>query len=139
MLEEITIENLGVISRTHLSLSSGLTAITGETGAGKTMLLTGLSLLMGGKADQTRVRAGADQAAVEGRVGIAASSPARERVSDAGGLIDDDDTLVILRTVAAQGRSRAHLGGRSVPQGLLAQVASEFVTVHANSNCCDSA
>ena len=133
MLEEITIENLGVISRTHLSLSSGLTAITGETGAGKTMLLTGLSLLMGGKADQTRVRAGAEQAAVEGRIGIAAASPARERIADAGGMIDDDDTLVILRTVAAQGRSRAHLGGRSVPQGLLAQVASEFVTVHGQS------
>lgn len=133
MLEEILIEDLGVISRAQLTFRSGLTAITGETGAGKTMLLTGLSLLMGEKADSSRVRTGADGAAVEGRIGVGPRSPIRELVAEAGGALDDDDTLVILRTVAAQGRSRAHLGGRSVPQALLGQVAAEFVTVHGQS------
>lgn len=133
MLEEILIEDLGVINRAHLHLRSGLTAITGETGAGKTMLLTGLSLLMGEKADSARVRTGADSAAVEGRVRVSADSPIRPIVAEAGADLDDDDTLVILRTVAAQGRSRAHLGGRSVPQAVLGQVAAEFVTIHGQS------
>ncbi len=133
VLEEILIEDLGVINRAHLLLRPGLTAITGETGAGKTMLLTGLSLLMGDKADSSRVRTGAQSAVVEGRVTVGKNSPVRQIVADAGGTLDDDESLVILRTMAAQGRSRAHLGGRSVPQTVLAQVASEFVTIHGQS------
>ncbi len=133
MLEEIVIEDIGVINRAHLLLRPGLTAITGETGAGKTMLLTGLSLLMGDKADSSRVRTGADSAVVEGRITVEQNSPIRRIVTEAGGTLDDDDSLVILRTVAAQGRSRAHLGGRSVPQTVLAEVAAEFVTIHGQS------
>lgn len=133
MLEEILIEDLGVISRAQLTLHAGLTAITGETGAGKTMLLTGLSLLMGDKADSSRVRTGADGAAVEGRIGVGRDSAIRSLVEEAGGTLDEDDSLVILRTVAAQGRSRAHLGGRSVPQAILGQVAAQFVTVHGQA------
>lgn len=134
MLEEITIENLGVIGVAHVPLGAGLTAITGETGAGKTMLLTGLSLLMGGKADSARVRAGAEQAAVEGRVAVPPDSSVRARVEEAGGSVDDDGSVVLLRTVAAQGRSRAHAGGRSVPQAVLAELAEELVTVHGQSD-----
>lgn len=133
MLEEIVIENLGVISRAHIPLAAGLTAITGETGAGKTMLLTGLDLLLGGKADPDRVRTGTDRALAEGRFALASGSPVADRVEDAGGTLDDDGSLVILRTITA-GRSRAHLGGRSVPQGILADLAEHLVTVHGQSD-----
>ncbi|ACZ30373.1 DNA repair protein RecN [Xylanimonas cellulosilytica DSM 15894] len=134
MLEEIAIENLGVIRAARVSLARGLTVITGETGAGKTMVLTGLGLLMGGKADPGAVRPGAKGAAVEGRWQLAARPAVVARVEDAGGTVDDDGSVVVLRTVAAEGRSRAHLGGRSVPQGVLAEIADELVTVHGQAD-----
>jgi len=134
VLEEIAIENLGVIRSARVPLGPGLTVITGETGAGKTMVLTGLGLLMGGKADPATVRPGATTAVVEGRVRVADRPGVARRVDDAGGEVDDDGTVVVLRTVAAEGRSRAHLGGRSVPQGVLAEVADDLVTVHGQSD-----
>ncbi|GAA1968499.1 DNA repair protein RecN [Isoptericola halotolerans] len=132
MLEEIAIEDLGVIRTARVPLASGLTVITGETGAGKTMVLTGLGLLMGGKADPGAVRPGAERAVVEGRWDLTRHPQAAHRVDDAGGAVDDDGTVVVLRTVA-QGRSRAHLGGRGVPQGVLAEIAADLVTVHGQS------
>ncbi|AEG44123.1 DNA repair protein RecN [Isoptericola variabilis] len=134
MLEEIAIENLGVIRAARVPLSDGLTVITGETGAGKTMVLTGLGLLMGGKADAGAVRPGATGAVVEGRLRVAGHPAVVRRVDDAGGEVDDDGTVVVVRTVAAEGRSRAHLGGRSVPQGVLAEIADELVTVHGQAD-----
>lgn len=133
MLLEMSIENLGVISRARVEFSPGLTAITGETGAGKTMILTGLGLLMGGKSDAQTVRSGTGSAVVEGRALVDVPGLA-EKIDDAGGVLDDDNTLVILRTVAAQGRSRAHLGGRSVPQVVLAELADDLVTIHGQSD-----
>ncbi|GAB4086220.1 DNA repair protein RecN [Myceligenerans cantabricum] len=132
MLEEIAIENLGVIRGARVPLSEGLTVITGETGAGKTMVLTGLNLLMGGKADPRSVRPGADRAAVEGRIRVSGHPTARARVDEAGGELEDDGTVVVLRTIA-DGRSRAHLGGRAVPQGVLAEIADDLVTVHGQA------
>src|SRR5690606_12987429 len=134
MLEEITIENLGVIGRAQIPFGRGLTVVTGETGAGKTMLLTGLSLLLGGKAGAGRVRACAERASGEGRVLVDEDSHVAERVAEAGGELDEDGSLVIVRTVASQGRSRAHLGGRSVPVSVLAELADELVTVHGQSD-----
>ncbi|WP_435735726.1 DNA repair protein RecN [Cellulosimicrobium sp. PMB13] len=134
MLEEIVIENLGVIRSARVPLGPGLTVITGETGAGKTMVLTGLGLLMGGKADPATVRPGAATAVVEGRIRVVDRPAVARRVDDAGGEVDDDGTVVVLRTVAAEGRSRAHLGGRSVPQGVLAELADDLVTVHGQSD-----
>ncbi len=134
VLEEIAIENLGVIRSARVPVGAGLTVITGETGAGKTMVLTGLGLLMGGKADPATVRPGAASAVVEGRVRVADRPAVAQRVDDAGGQVDDDGSVVILRTVAAEGRSRAHLGGRSVPQGVLAEIADDLVTVHGQSD-----
>lgn len=133
MLLEMSIENLGVISRARVEFSPGLTAITGETGAGKTMILTGLGLLMGGKSDAQTVRSGTGAAVVEGRALVDVPGLA-EKIDDAGGVLDDDNTLVIVRTVAAQGRSRAHLGGRSVPQAILAEMADDLVTIHGQSD-----
>jgi DNA repair protein RecN (Recombination protein N) len=134
LLDEIAIENLGVIRAARVTLSPGLTVITGETGAGKTMVLTGLGLLMGGKADPGAVRPGAASAAVEGRWQVGDRPAVAERVADAGGSVDDDGSVVVLRTVAAGGRSRAHLGGRSVPQGVLAEIADDLVTVHGQAD-----
>lgn len=132
MLEEISIENLGVISGAHVELGGGLTAITGETGAGKTMLLTGLSLLLGAKADPSTVRTGAATAVVEGRISEI-NSLVMEMVDDAGGVLDDDGALIVSRSVASAGRSRTFLGGRSVPQQVLSDVAREIVTIHGQS------
>ncbi|GIJ00196.1 DNA replication and repair protein RecN [Sediminihabitans luteus] len=134
MIEEISIRDLGVIRSATVPLHPGLTVITGETGAGKTMLLTGLGLLMGGKADPASVRPGSSTAVVEGRMHLPEGSAALERVLDAGGALDDDGSVVVARSVAAEGRSRAHLGGRSVPQAVLADVAADLVTVHGQSD-----
>ena len=139
MIEEIRIENLGVIGRAHVTLGPGLTVLTGETGAGKTMVLTGLNLLLGGKADSATVRTGADGAVVEGRVVVPPDSPVLDRAAQAGAELDDDGTLVLLRTVSAgsaesPGRSRAHLGGRAVPQVVLVELADDLVTVHGQAD-----
>ncbi len=132
MIEEIRIENIGVISSARLELAPSLTAITGETGAGKTMVLTSLGLLLGGRADPAMVRAGAGRAVVEGVV-AGPSSAVRERATEAGAELDDD-ALLIVRTVPAEGRSRAFLGGRAVPQAVLAEVAADLVTVHGQTD-----
>jgi len=138
VLEEIRITGLGVIEDATLSLSEGLTVVTGETGAGKTMVVAGLGLLFGGRADAARVRTGNGKAVVEGRLRVAESDPAGrsvlERVADAGAEADEDGTLLLARTVHAEGRSRAHLGGRSVPVGLLADLGELTVTVHGQSD-----
>jgi len=133
VLEELSIQNLGVIRDAAVTLAEGLTVVTGETGAGKTMVLTGLGLLMGAKADPAVIRAGASQAVAEGRWRVADTASVAERVRDAGGEIDEDGTVLVLRTVAPS-RSRAHLGGRSVPAAVLGQIADELVTVHGQSD-----
>ena len=131
MIRELRLLDLGVIADATIELGDGLTVITGETGTGKTMLLTGLGLLLGGRADPATVRPGARQAAVEGR--LVPGGEALRIAEDAGALLDEGE-LVVVRTVAAEGRSRAHLGGRSVPVGVLAQIGAEMVTVHGQSD-----
>ena len=133
MLEEVRITGLGVIDDAVLELSAGFTALTGETGAGKTMVVTALGLLFGGRADPARVRPGAARAAVEGRL-LVSPEVARE-VEDAGGDLDDaGSALVISRSVSAEGRSRAFAGGRSVPVSLLQVLADDLVAVHGQSD-----
>jgi DNA repair protein RecN (Recombination protein N) len=133
MLEEVRITGLGVIDEAVLELSSGFTALTGETGAGKTMVVTALGLLFGGRADPARVRPGAARAAVEGRL-LVSAEVARE-VEDAGGDLDEDGSaLVLSRSVSAEGRSRAFAGGRSVPVSLLQVLADDLVAVHGQSD-----
>src|ERR1700678_3130977 len=133
MLEEVRISSLGVIDEAVLELSSGFTALTGETGAGKTMVVTALGLLFGGRADPARVRPGAARAAVEGRL-LVSAEVARE-VEDAGGDLDDEgSTLVLSRSVSAEGRSRAFAGGRSVPVSLLLSLADDLVAVHGQTD-----
>lgn len=132
MIEEIRIENLGVIASAHLAFSPGLTVVTGETGAGKTMVLTGLSLLLGGRAEPALVRRGAQRAVVEGVV-VGAGDAVLARAADAGAELDDG-VLLLSRTVPAEGRSRSHLGGRAVPQAVLAEIGADLVTVHGQAD-----
>lgn len=133
MLEEVRIERLGVIDEAVLELSPGLTVVTGETGAGKTMVVTGLGLLFGGRADPRRIRPGAERAAVEGRLTVPSGGRVAARVADAGGELDDGE-LILTRSVSAEGRSRATLGGRSTPVSTLSMLADELVAVHGQSD-----
>jgi DNA repair protein RecN (Recombination protein N) len=133
MLEEVRITGLGVIDDAMLELSAGFTALTGETGAGKTMVVTALGLLFGGRADPARVRPGAARAAVEGRL-LVSPDVARE-VENAGGDLDDNgSSLVLSRSVSAEGRSRAFAGGHSVPVSLLQVLADDLVAVHGQAD-----
>ncbi|MEU0674049.1 DNA repair protein RecN [Streptomyces sp. NPDC006172] len=127
------IRSLGVIDDAVVELSPGFTAVTGETGAGKTMVVTSLGLLLGGRADAALVRIGAEKAVVEGRIAVPAGASVVIRAEEAGAELDDG-ALLISRTVSAEGRSRAHLGGRSVPVGVLADLADELVAVHGQTD-----
>lgn len=133
MLEEIRIGSLGVIDSSTLELGPGLTVITGETGAGKTMIVTALGLLLGGRADTGAVRTGSRTARVEGVVRIDGLPGFARAVEDAGGVIEDD-CVVLARNVSAEGRSRAFVGGASVPVSVLSEVAEPLVAVHGQSD-----
>jgi DNA repair protein RecN (Recombination protein N) len=135
MLEEVQITGLGVIDEAVLELSGGFNVVTGETGAGKTMVVSGLGLLFGGRADPSRVRPGSERAVVEGRLRIEPDGTVARQVGEAGGDLDDDGSTVILtRSVSAEGRSRATAGGRSVPVSLLTYLADDLVAVHGQAD-----
>jgi DNA repair protein RecN (Recombination protein N) len=135
MLEEVRISGLGVIDEAVLELSAGFNVVTGETGAGKTMVVSGLGLLFGGRADPSRVRPGADRAIVEGRLRVEPGGTVARQVNDSGGDLDDDgSTLILVRSVSSEGRSRATAGGRSVPVSLLTYLADDLVAVHGQAD-----
>src|SRR5687767_7111034 len=112
MLTELAVENLGVIADLSLVLGPGMTALTGETGAGKTLLVEAIELLVGGRADPVLVRPGADEARVEGR------------------FVVGDDELVLARVVVREGRSRAYLDGRMATASALSEAAQRLVDLH---------
>lgn len=133
VLTEMLISGLGVIDEAAIEPHPGFTVVTGETGAGKTMVVSGLHLLSGGRADSAKVRSGATKAAVEGRFGVPPGAAALDVAADAGAEPDEDGTLIALRTVAADGRSRAHLGGRSAPVGVLSELTDSLLAVHGQN------
>ncbi|MBZ8177718.1 DNA repair protein RecN [Corynebacterium poyangense] len=138
MLADIALWNLGVIPEASVEFSPGLTVLTGETGAGKTMVVTGLRLLTGGRADASRVRTGADRAVVEGHFHVDGLSQSQADtvaaiVNNAGGSGDDGE-YIVSRHVSAAGRSRAHVGGRSVPAATLKEFAEQLVTIHGQND-----
>lgn len=133
MLEEIRISQLGVIDSSTLELGPGFTVITGETGAGKTMVVTALGLLLGGRADSGAVRRGARAARVEGVVRVPDGSPLAAAVDELGGHLDEG-RVVLARNIAAEGRSRAWVGGAGVPATVLAEVTDTLVAVHGQSD-----
>lgn len=133
MIEEISIHNLGVIGEARLPLGRGFTALTGETGAGKTMIVTALGLLLGDRADSAAIRAGSAQAVVEGRWLLDGDGAVAERVRDAGGDLDDGE-LILSRSVSQEGRGRAVIGGRSAPVSVLSEIGQQLVVVHGQSD-----
>lgn len=131
MIEELRIRSLGVIDESVLELGPGLSVITGETGAGKTMLVTALGLLLGTRADSGAVRTGARSARVEGTVRT--STALDEAVDELGGEVEDGRALLV-RQVSAEGRSRAFVGGTAVPVSALASLTDDLVAVHGQSD-----
>ena len=141
MIEEIHIHDLGVIPDAVLPLGPGLSILSGETGAGKTMVVTALGMLLGNRADAGAVRSGSAKALAEASVRVPADHAAVSLVEESGGTVDREDVggseeaLVLLsRTVSAEGRSRAHVGGRSAPVGTLGAVGETLVAVHGQSD-----
>ncbi|MEN9620785.1 MAG: repair protein RecN [Actinomycetota bacterium] len=133
MIEEISIRHLGVIGEARLPLGAGFTALTGETGAGKTMVVTALGLLLGDRADTGAIRSGSGQALVEGHWHIDEHGPVADRVRDAGGDLDGG-ALILSRSISQEGRSRAVVGGRSTPVGVLNEIGQQLVVVHGQSD-----
>lgn len=138
MIEELRIRSLGVIDEATIPLGSGLTVLTGETGAGKTMVLTGLSLILGARADSGIVRTGAERADADGLWLLPEDAPVLPAVEELGGSVDEAADgrvqLALGRSVGGAGRSRAFVGGRTVPASSLADIAASLVTVHGQSD-----
>jgi DNA repair protein RecN (Recombination protein N) len=136
-IEEITIRGIGVIEDAVLPLGPGFTALTGETGAGKTMVVTALGLLLGGRADSGVLRAGADRAVAEARWIVPDHGAVADRVAEAGGELEPIGggaaELLVSRSVSAEGRSRVAVAGRSVPVGVLQELGEELVALHGQS------
>lgn len=131
MLTELRLNSLGVVAEAVLPLGPGLTALTGETGAGKTMIVAGLGLLLGARADASLVRNGQDRALVQGRWEIGENTA--EAVEALGGDLDDGVELVTLRQISSQGRSRATVGGVQVPVSAAAGLMTDLATIHGQS------
>ncbi|HEX3197371.1 MAG TPA: DNA repair protein RecN [Propionibacteriaceae bacterium] len=131
MITELRIADLGVIKDATIGLHPGLTVVTGETGAGKTMVVSGLGLLLGGRADPRSVRGGSERARVEGLFKIE-NPELVQRARQVGGELDDDE-LIVARHVTAAGRSRAYLGGAQVPAGVCAELTAELVRIYGQS------
>ncbi|MFN2488985.1 MAG: DNA repair protein RecN [Actinomycetota bacterium] len=132
MLTELVVENLGVIDATELNLERGCSALTGETGAGKTLVVAALGLLLGGRADRTLVRTGATEARVEGRFAVPKHHPVADLLRSNGVVEEGDEDLteiVIARTVSADGRGRARINGRLVTAALLAAAGAHLVEI----------
>ena len=133
MWQHLTLSSLGVIDSAELELAEGFTVITGETGAGKTMVVTALGLLRGDRADLGLIRTGSELARVEASVLVPEGSGVEAAVADAGGRTDGG-VVVLGRSLSAQGRSRAFAGGATVPATLLAEVTDELVAVHGQAD-----
>jgi DNA repair protein RecN (Recombination protein N) len=133
VIESLHISGLGVIDNAEVDLRDGLTVITGETGAGKTMLVTSLSLLTGQRATAELVRNGAERAQITARLVVGAAGAAAERASEAGGVVEDGE-LVVVRSVAKSGRSRAAVGGAAAPLSVLSEVGAVTVAIHGQND-----
>ena len=138
MIEEIHIRDLGIITDARLPLEPGFSVLTGETGAGKTMVVTALGMLLGARSDASSVRNGAKNALAEAVIRLPRGHRALALAEEAGGTTEEIDKqsseLLLARTVNASGRSRAHVGGCSAPIGTLAQIGQSLVAVHGQSD-----
>jgi DNA repair protein RecN (Recombination protein N) len=130
-LRELTIRNLGVIDTAEIEFKSGLTVITGETGAGKTMVLTALNLILGGKSDSDYVRSGEERLVVSGKFEIGGAIASS--VEGAGGFVEDNE-VIINRSVTIQGKSKISLGGAVSSAAQVSEIAEELIEIHAQSS-----
>ena len=133
-LEEISIRNLGIIEESHLELSPGLNVLTGETGAGKTMILTALHLVLGGKADSSLVRHSSERLSASATFALPAKLDSHflDKVEESGCAIEDDQ-LIFTRTVTNEGKSKASANGTSVPASVLSELSTELIEIHGQS------
>ena len=131
MIESLDISHLGVIESAHVDFGDGLIVVTGETGTGKTMVLSSLQLLLGARADAALVRSGADRLSVDGIFSV--NEEVAARVEESGGLVEGGE-LIVGRSVRAAGRSRAHLGSRPVPASVLTDIVGSMVTIHGQAD-----
>lgn len=137
MIQEIRINDLGVISQATLPLGPGFSVVTGETGAGKTMVITALGLLLGRRADAGAVRHGAKQAVADATLVLPAASKVLERAEETGAILErfeGEAELIITRTLSAEGRSRASVGGRAAPVGVLVELGEDLVAIHGQTD-----
>jgi DNA repair protein RecN (Recombination protein N) len=130
-LEEISIRSLGVIESSNIEFKTGLTVLTGETGAGKTMVLTALGLVLGNKSDADLVRAGSERAVITGKFSIPKNLA--EVISSSGGEVEEE-SVVITRTVSSEGKSRVLVGGAVSSVAAVASFATALVEIHAQSS-----
>lgn len=129
-LEEISIRSIGVIEHSTLEISPGLTVLTGETGAGKTMILTALNLILGGKSDSSLVRKGSERLVASGSFSVPRSL---QNSFEESGLQVEDGQLILTRTVNADGKSKATSNAIAVPSSVLAAASENLVEVHAQA------
>ena len=132
-LEEISIRNLGIIDQSTLELGSGLNVLTGETGAGKTMILTALALVLGGKSDSSLVRTGTERLVASAQFNLPEVAPDLQEIVDSSGSDISDGSLILTRTVNSDGKSKAVAGGTTVPAATLASFADQLVEIHGQA------
>ena len=132
-LEEISIRNLGIIDQSTLELGSGLNVLTGETGAGKTMILTALALVLGGKSDSSLVRTGTERLVASAQFSLPAVTADLKEIAESSGSDISDGTLILTRTVNSDGKSKALAGGTNVPAATLANFADQLVEIHGQA------
>ena len=132
-LEEISIRNLGIIDQSTLELGSGLNVLTGETGAGKTMILTALALVLGGKSDSSLVRTGTERLVASAQFSLPAVTADLKEIAESSGSDISEGSLVLTRTVNSDGKSKAVAGGTTVPAATLANFADLLVEIHGQA------
>ena len=133
MINDLRIQNIGVIEDVSLEMSNGFTVLTGETGAGKTMILTAFQMIIGEKVDSSLVRANKKSALVEAFIKVPQDKELRQRLEELDVAIEDDGTQ-ISRTIAREGRGKIILGGRSVPSATLEEITQSSITIHGQGD-----
>ena len=131
LLQELSIKNLGVIDSAEVSFSNGLTVITGETGAGKTMVLTALNLILGAKSDSDLIRHGEERLQVAGIFDL--TDEISKRIDDLGGVVEDEQ-VIINRTLTSQGRSKITIGGAPSTTAQVIELGESLIEIHAQSS-----
>ncbi|CAN2198122.1 RecN ATPase involved in DNA repair [Candidatus Nanopelagicaceae bacterium] len=132
-LEEISIRNLGIIDQSTLEFGGGLNVLTGETGAGKTMILTALALVLGGKSDSDLVRNGSERLIASAQFALPSVTNALTEIAESSGADISEGALILTRTVNSDGKSKAVAGGTTVPAATLANFADNLVEIHGQA------